>query len=189
MNPYGNFTDAETALFKEALSQSSCYLEWGMGNSTLRALASTAIARAICVEGSHEFLTGWVEQQPEIKQGVRVKRLRVVFSNTGDLGPYSKPDPALTVLGMVYSLPKLRVVPDLALVDGRFRVACALTAALMKVKRVVVHDFESREHYRPMLEFFHVVGMADSMVMLKPKPRLNIKTLIARRAEFFKDPR
>jgi hypothetical protein len=188
MTPYGHFTDGEKALFLQGLSKAHTYLEWGMGNSTLWAL-ETKVEKVIAVEGCEGYLKDWVNQQAPIVCAQKQRRLRIVKSDTGTTRPYTEPDVNLTLMGMAYSMPKTRQVPDFALVDGRFRVACAITCALMKIRKVAVHDFNGRPHYKAMLEFFEIMSEADSMVMLRLKPRINIKEALTRRAEYFKDPR
>lgn len=65
---------------------------------------------------------------------------------------------------------------NVGLVDGRFRVACALKllGALDHNNHVVfVHDFfHHREFYRPILEYYDVLEYADSLIALHRKPGL-----------------
>ena len=61
---------------------------------------------------------------------------------------------------------------DLALVDGRFRVQCALKLLpfLTSDSVVLIHDFWVRiEVYRAVLEYYDVIGYARSVVALKKK--------------------
>ena len=61
---------------------------------------------------------------------------------------------------------------DFVLVDGRFRVACALQLLLRareKTPRILVHDFAQREYYAVLLEFFDVVEQAETAVILDRK--------------------
>ena len=58
------------------------------------------------------------------------------------------------------------------LVDGRFRVACALQLLLRsrkKTPRILVHDFTPREYYHVLLKFFDVIEQADTAVILERK--------------------
>jgi len=61
---------------------------------------------------------------------------------------------------------------DVALIDGRFRVACALRLLpyLSTTGHVFVHDFWKRQHvYHPILQHYDVVSTTGSIVMLKSK--------------------
>ncbi len=61
--------------------------------------------------------------------------------------------------------------PDLVLVDGRFRVACALQAIVntMPGVEIMIHDFFARQHYYDVLHFADIVDCADNLVVLRAK--------------------
>jgi hypothetical protein len=60
--------------------------------------------------------------------------------------------------------------PDLVLIDGRFRVACALTVLLNSDKPyVIIHDFNNRSQYHCILIFYDVIESVDTLVVLKKK--------------------
>ena len=58
---------------------------------------------------------------------------------------------------------------DVVMVDGRFRVACALHAWLASTPStfVIIHDFTGRNKYHILMQFFHEVERAGTMVVLK----------------------
>jgi hypothetical protein len=67
---------------------------------------------------------------------------------------------------------------DVVLVDGRWRVACALellTSSLLSPRGVVLlHDFSTRavhgrEYRRTLLRYFQVVRIARSLAVLRPR--------------------
>jgi hypothetical protein len=59
---------------------------------------------------------------------------------------------------------------DLVLVDGRFRVACALKVCLeLPSSTVIVHDFYNRVHYHGILPYFDVIESVETLAVLKPK--------------------
>ena len=62
---------------------------------------------------------------------------------------------------------------DFVLVDGRYRVACALAAhaRLAPGGHLAVHDFWPRPVYQQALApFFEVVGSAGTLALLRPVP-------------------
>jgi hypothetical protein len=80
---------------------------------------------------------------------------------------------------------------DFVLVDGRFRVACALTA-LLKARPdalVALHDFWTRlQIYGEILPFFDVIGRAGSLAILASRQNLDqarIETLLG---QYLSDP-
>ena len=80
---------------------------------------------------------------------------------------------------------------DLVLVDGRFRVACALAGLprLAADARLLVHDFWPRPAYRaPLLRHFEVAGSAGTLVMLTPRRPLDAAMLAVDLAAHAFDP-
>src|SRR5690606_6546009 len=67
--------------------------------------------------------------------------------------------------------------PDLVLVDGRFRVACCFSVALMQATRgeaepplLMMHDIsEARPHYRLVFDAFEPVEQAETLVVMRPR--------------------
>ena len=119
--------------------------------------------------------------------------LNSVITNTGAqvaLASFNKTAEALTVTqkristgyrvadakddGAAYAVAeRVRGEVDLVLVDGRFRVACALAglARLAPGALVMVHDFWSRAAYRaPLLRHYDLAGSAGTLALLSPRP-------------------
>ena len=65
------------------------------------------------------------------------------------------------------------IVPDTILIDGRFRVACAL-ASLLNLERaspcaLLVDDYDDRPHYRMLEDFADRVSMQGCMALFRKK--------------------
>jgi hypothetical protein len=64
--------------------------------------------------------------------------------------------------------------PDLILIDGRFRVACALTCLQhLKGNRettILVDDYLNRPHFQIIEEFANLEGYAGQMAIFRAKP-------------------
>lgn len=88
------------------------------------------------------------------------------------------------------SFPTTRV--DVALVDGRFRVACALRALRHVVPGagvVAVHDWTERPAYGDALApFYNVVEIADRLAVLTPKRHVDWTEWAAALGRYEKDP-
>ena len=130
-----------------------------------------------------------VSDQPDAAEALRTGRLRM---HCVDIGPTRKwghplvdeakarwPQYAQAVWRAALPAPI-----DFVLVDGRFRVACALMA-LLKARPdalVAFHDFWTRlRAYGEILPFFDVVGRAGSLALLAPQRDLDqarIETLL-----------
>lgn len=65
---------------------------------------------------------------------------------------------------------------DLILIDGRFRVICALKSYQVINTNciVLIDDFLNRKSYHILLDYFDIVEKGDRMVALKKKRNLNI---------------
>ena len=72
----------------------------------------------------------------------------------------------------VNAIDKLNVTTlDIALVDGRFRIQCALKLLpyLTNDSVLLLHDFWIRKPYHKVLDYYNVIGYARSVVALKKK--------------------
>lgn len=136
------FDDETLAWFTDRLPRTKSYLEFGSGGSTV--MAARMGIPTISVEGDH-FFAGEVAKK--IGTGHKVQLLRPPIGMTGLWGvpiPGS-PTPGRVKKWRSYIDLPFRVLeqsgqefPDLFLVDGRFRTACALRAAL-ETKRAGRH--------------------------------------------------
>ncbi|WP_052214746.1 class I SAM-dependent methyltransferase [Belnapia sp. F-4-1] len=172
-------TAAEQALLAAAVADRCCGLEFGCGGSTGLLLAA-GLPRLLSVDSDR----AWLERvaaanAPAIAAG----RLRLLHVDIGPTGPWGYPAEAA-------SLPRWPAYwrdpweaageVDAVLVDGRFRVACALAGLprLAPGALVIVHDFWSRAAYRaPLLRHFSLDGSAGTLALLRPKPGLDPATL------------
>lgn len=69
--------------------------------------------------------------------------------------------------------------PDLALVDGRFRVACALQIMYESpTTRILMHDFTIRPFYNVVLRFASVRETARTSVVLQMKSDVDKEELL-----------
>ncbi|MFC1969810.1 hypothetical protein ACFLVV_01160 [Chloroflexota bacterium] len=70
---------------------------------------------------------------------------------------------------------------DLALVDGRFRVACTLKIILECHKnnnlKILIHDFWNREHYHVVLKYLETVDRSDTIGLFSIKNDVDLKSV------------
>lgn len=163
---------AEQALLAAAVADRRAGLEFGCGGSTGLLLAA-GLPSLLSIDSDR----AWLERvaaanAPAMAEG----RLRLLHVDLGPTGAWGYPTDAA-------SLPRWAAYwrdpweaageVDLVLVDGRFRVACALAGRprLAPGALVLVHDFWSRAVYRgPMLRHYDLVGNAGTLALLAPKP-------------------
>jgi hypothetical protein len=165
----------EVAMFDAAVKEARTYLEFGSGGSTLRALQQSKAA-IYTVDSSPK----WIDH---LRRYVVVRRLENVRLHLcpidiGPIGDWGFPTSDLhadrfeAYSDAVFRRIEGRAV-DLALVDGRFRVACALRTiqACRKNRgfRMLIHDFWDRPQYHAVLAHLDPVGRADTMGLFAVK--------------------
>jgi hypothetical protein len=150
-------------------------LEFGCGGST-GLLVEAGVRRLLSVDSDAAWLDR-VAADPRCAAAVAAGRLRLRHADIGATGEWGWPrdTTGLPLWPRYWRDPwdwAGEAVPDLVLVDGRFRVACALAGAarLGPGARLLIHDFWSREAYRaPVLRHFALEGSAGSLALLRPR--------------------
>lgn len=167
-------TQLELQTLANHLSNASNYLEFGAGNSTLIACANLSLQKILSVESSSKFIDELRHDNDVIKLSENQGRLEFFIANIGETSTWGMPiDNSRYHLWPNYSLGPFnnRSNFDLILIDGRFRVACALAsiATLHSKPTILFHDFWTRKKYHVLLPFFQVQDQIDSMAVLRPK--------------------
>lgn len=107
----------------------------------------------------------------------KVPRAIVKYVNTGPVNPGGGPkdESKKNSWCEYYNSCKYRHVdPDLVLVDGRWRVACALTAALECPNAIfLIHDFKPRVSYHVLYNYFDVIEEVETLIALRVKPNIS----------------
>jgi hypothetical protein len=176
----------EVAFFSSFLlnSDTKVYFEYGMGGSTRLAchLGGDRL-RIYAVDSSKEWVQR-VNHTECIKAGAQQGRVSVRAVNIGPIGAWGMPNGTTWKhLWPRYSraIASVREPVDLVLVDGRFRVACALTVFLRQPKAVVLlHDAErtAPEYSYPALcEVADRVAAGGRLVQMRLKPGVTSEQL------------
>jgi hypothetical protein len=155
----------ELALLRDAAAGSDLILEFGCGGSTTDFLTRTH-ADVVSVESDPV----WAEVVIAAIAPIHRTRLDLRYVDIGPVRKFGRPadrsrcDDWPAYWRDVWG--SLGDDPDLVFVDGRFRVACALNAALRADTVIVMHDFHRRE-YKVVLDHLQVVGHAKSLVVMR----------------------
>lgn len=165
------------------LKKTTKYLEFGAGGSTIRALRKSK-AEIHCVESSKP----WIEYMRNYFpiRHFENKRLHFHLVDIGKtkLWGYPEDDSSKHLFpeyssGIFKSLDPQTI--DTFFIDGRFRVACALSVILhthsfdTSNTKILIHDFSEREHYQAVLKYFDVIEMVDTLAILRIKEDINIQ--------------
>jgi hypothetical protein len=176
-------TPAERALFDRILAEGpGHYLEFGTGGSTL--LAIRAGARSLVAVDSDPAWLAALATHPEVAPAIAAGRASLLHGDIGPTGDWGKPLDRRQQAGLFPNY--LRVAweevarrgtpPDLVFVDGRFRVACCLSALLGRPEgapppRLLIHDLSPgrRERYARLFDHLEVVQAAGTLHELRPR--------------------
>lgn len=148
-------------LFREKIQQAKYYLEFGSGASTV--LAAQAGVEAICVESDRKYADAVLK-----KVGSEAP-VTIIYSDIGlteewGYPVFTRPSNAKHDRWRNYTekafsqISRSGKFPDMILVDGRFRVACALASAFHAKKAeanaaLYIDDYVGREHYKQVEDF------------------------------------
>jgi hypothetical protein len=191
----------ERALFERLVAGRQRYAEFGSGGSTPLALRLGA-ATLVSVESDPAWARA-VRAVPVVARAIADGRASVIHADIGAVGPWGAPasrEPTRLwpryVAAMWREWARRGAFPDIVLVDGRFRIACCLSVALLHAARpggeppvVMLRDFtERRPGYAVVLEAFRVVEQAGGLCAMVPRDSVAPETLLALMVERVTDP-
>ena len=179
-------TDGEKLTFNSYIIKSKNYLEFGSGGSTFHVLKNSN-AKVHSVESSPVWMRH-MRTYIFIRINQLFGRLNFYPINIGKTRGWGFPaEKNLSHLYPNYSSDIFTKVDpsiiDTVLVDGRFRVACALNTLIHCYKnkglRIIIHDFWNREKYFKLLDYLDVEKRVDSLAGFRPKKIIDIELLKA----------
>lgn len=176
------FGPAGSHCFGRMVAEADTYLEYGAGASTLA--AHEMQRRMVTVESDKHFLKA-VERAcssgiPDPEYG----RSTFIHADIGPTGTWGKPlFPSIPrpAKWKSYALaPWVTLGPDfradVILIDGRFRVACALTVAIQQHDSqwlVMFDDYSERKEYWGTEEFLRLKTRCGRMAVFEPQSGLD----------------
>eukprot|EP01038_Epipyxis_sp_PR26KG_P010669 gene10669-14326_t len=202
----------ESLLLLNYYMNSSVYFEYGMGGSTILACLSSSNLIIYSIDSNMEWIDNIQKNkciQHNLNNGImanfkhnhsyhRANNKRI-FISLADIGPVVKwgyplnNDHRNKWNNYYESINIIRDKVDLVLVDGRFRVACALYALLVtkNTTRIIFHDFlyehnamlknekdkKIRKHYHIVLSYANIIACTKTMVILQRKLDVNMTML------------
>lgn len=172
-------TDAEIGVLQQCFSKASSLVEFGSGGSTLLAVHSPSLRRIWSVESDPAWIAR-LRARPEVVAAEQGGRLQLQHADIGPTGDHGAPlDEASQARWPAYHeqvwSDTATAAADLVLIDGRFRVACAMAALANCQAHTILlfHDFWNRTPYHPVLAFTDWLGSCDSLAILRRKPSVD----------------
>jgi hypothetical protein len=182
------------ARFRALLTDAACYLEYGTGGSTM--LASRAgVPLTYCVESDASWLAAVDHRLRDLKGSGRHVLLHADIGPTGERG-FPKTTPVGTAAGD-YALDVWRrieedgAVPDVVLVDGRYRVASCL-ASMLHARTgtpILFDDYLDRPHYNAVEEVVAPLRNHDRLMEFVVPEQLDRENAWRLLARYAGDPR
>jgi len=159
----------EVELLTKSLELASCFLEYGAGGSTILA-GSIGVKHIYSVESDRAFLKNVESRLRSVSPNCD---FREVYVNIGDTGRLGKP----TGFERVQNWPKYssfvwsvlmgsdNPLPDLVLVDGRFRVSSFLCSYYFSSPGTVIlfDDYFERQRYHVVEDILVPIARAGRM--------------------------
>lgn len=198
---YQRLSEPEKAMLIRELKRTAAHFEFGMGGSSLLAVRA-GVRQIVSVDSDAAWVAG-VREHPEIAPRYADGSVSALHADIGPVREWGAPaDRASLQMWNAYlavgwtEWARRKALPDLVFVDGRFRVACCISVALVNMQRqpeaglrVLMHDVnDERPHYRDALEFFEQVEIVDSLMLMKPRSdvsaALGISRLMHRQFDF-----
>lgn len=169
-------TPREKEELENILSKGGIYGEYGAGGSTELACKEGAISKVITIESDKAFLKQ-VLRRPSIIEALGKKKLIANYVNIGETEMWGYPkNDHKKHLWPNYCLSMFREErPNICLIDGRFRVACAIVCALemQKDNFVLIHDYATRPHYRVVEDYLEKVTIVETLAFFRVRRRLS----------------
>lgn len=168
---------SEVALFERRLAGKASLLEFGCGGSTLT--AARHVPRIVSVDSDPAWLAK-VAADPALAG----HDFTPFHADIGPVGEWGYPvDESRMRDWPRYHAQIWRHMtgsPDVVLIDGRFRVACALQSLIHGKPDglLLFHDFQDRRHYHVVLKHADIVERVDTLVVLRAKPAIDGKAVL-----------
>lgn len=166
-------SDEEFATFSRYYGQARRIVEFGAGGSTYFGVTETS-ARICAVESDPEWL-GKMRSHTAIEAAEISGNLRLIHVEIGPIGKWGRPkDESQRSNWPRYAEAPWQTEPDpdLVFVDGRFRLACLLTAVLRTRPGTIImaHDFWNRPNYHGALPFLGWLESVETLGIFR-RPR------------------
>lgn len=173
-------SDTERKFLVNNIKDAKKYLEFGSGGSTYIALTQTNIPNILSVESDKNWIKHLETFDVITQNKERLNFLHIDIGKTGDWGMPVEMDKKELWPNFSEQPFKSKKDWDVILIDGRFRVACALQAILNSKKnvKILMHDFNNRPEYHDILRFLDIVDTADTMCMFKIKDNYDKQAVV-----------
>jgi hypothetical protein len=174
--------DVETHdCFTRLIERADVYVEYGSGGATLLAADHASLVVSVESDRHYRHLV-----QKALDAAPRRGRVELIHGRIGPTAEWGNPILRVdirAVSGRHYATAPWSVLEraggrraDLILIDGRYRMACALGAMLSPLGRdapMLIDDFEGRASYQELLDFVDVIERPGRSILARAKSSLD----------------
>jgi len=171
----------EKELLMKIIKKSKNYLEFGTGGSTIFTLINSN-THVTSVDTNEPWIS-FIKKYKIIKNNLS-KKLDIHFIDIGPTKYWGYPvnethkEKFPKFSSEIFNITNSEKY-DTVLVDGRFRVACALQTILQcfnnKDLKILIHDYSLREGYKIVEKYLEITETAKTLFVFKIKNNINLK--------------
>ena len=156
----------DSDLFKKYLKDATIYGEYGAGDSTYFATLEPYLKEIHSVDSDRPWIEKTKRRLGDYPVTFYYRDINASHMNWGRPGPKATPEQK-----RAYSDP-IPAAVDFVLIDGRFRVACALKLhqAITDSTVIAFDDFLDRGYYHVIKPYYTIIEQGKKMVILKRNP-------------------
>ena len=168
--------DKGLQFFRSAIKQSRIYLEFGSGGSTI--VASTFVTKLVSVETDRVFAEAVRRALPKTDAEIHLLTPHIGITAEWGYPIFARPSPRRQARWKRLPTAPWNVlasdVPDLILIDGRMRVACALQSLLHVTDhtRLLIDDYVGRK-YEVIERFAELVALHGRAAEFRKRKQFN----------------
>jgi hypothetical protein len=181
--------EAGLVCFKASIAKARCYLEFGSGGSTVYACNQADVPVIISVDTD----PAWVSSVTSSLQRNPSAGVAVLLCDVGEVGPWGVPNSRERVgdfwryMSQPWEYARSNsLVPDLVLIDGRFRVACFLFSLLNARPGTIIlfDDYLNRPEYFVVEKFCKLLDSHGRMARFITSTQYDVSELCAQIARY-----
>ncbi len=179
------FSNAKKELLQRYCQSATEYFEFGCGGSTQAAARILTSSKVHSVESDLQ----WIEKVKTAEPGIDIHHID--FGPISEFGYPATKDAYDAWPTYSQAWQTVRHKADVVLIDGRFRVACALFICLhpQTAKWILFDDFQTRKEYTCLHDFIDILETVDDMIVFRPKQSLNLEACKQAYEQYKYDPR
>ena len=161
----GGFSKNACILWLSYINPTTRYFEWGSGSTTR--IADKIAMRVTSIEGSHSWYKKMMTHNFS-------KNTNLMYVDIGPTKMFSWPLQKNNTKKSQAYVNAINSTQDIILVDGRWRVACAIASFpfIESNGRLLLHDF-GRKEYHTLLKFYEKEKEIEELVVLRKKTNVS----------------